>query len=879
MLLLVTGQSASGQQAPLKDPKEAACVIFSTDAETPVYDILFQPHLIKQSLEINARPSVIKTWLENFFLQHALPYYKLNEMAVYDLKVRVSEWRNEALQKAFEFDADALEAKVQAADVNAFSSVETSLLIHGTAMAYLSALRQTESVDQRLCLTALETQIESKVDFNRIVLEVDTEYRNQMYGIAIAIADNISRNDSGVFDDLKSRLIDPLSASTFKNSSDEIDWLSRIAGKREEIYVEDLSLSKLAFLNVLNRAILLAPPPQAYQWSDADLLAIESIVKNVRASVSPEVKKAVIKRSRQYAMVLYSEQQRTQRTERVLSALKDDRLILALGGASLAAWAFSFDYIRINKGFWRLPSDFLDQAKLNLPKEIALDSIDDQLRTLIENSKVALPASSNAAFAEAIRMGRLQFIAVESFKSRFIAVFGEKAWSGTATTAGAGSVVESKIFKAGSDILDEVTMRRLSSALTTLEMEGSTSLRQAAQSVHRSLDANISRSLTKTALDTTGSATSLTHIKAWRVEMRAAYREMRSIGKVALAEEFVQAKTGSNLLGRSWEWIKYQGRLGRANLWSFPSYKGWRIWDYVDKVPYADRIPFFRKALEFEKFNVAPGLRNGGLRSVGAAGEEVAAGSKFTKVLPGEATAASSMTWRSVGRNVLHTASWILLLYSIGQVTWDGIQAYRIRSPQDGLEDLKEREKTNPQDAEVEMEMKNSQISALRSALVSALDGKQAPNKNSLNKDRLMNGLPELEVVVNAESSGAVHPLTGFMSTAYVLFKVREPARDGTLALRRENALSGILVRFRLDQTGQDAAMAKELGVARVPESVRWVYDHAVVLRGLDPSAGGHIREAIHFSKFSLDSSSPKIVVDPAAANKLFRTEPLWETE
>jgi len=265
-------------------------------------------------------------------------------------------------------------------------------------------------------------------------------------------------------------------------------------------------------------------------------------------------------------------------------------------------------------------------------------------------------------------------------------------------------------------------------------------------------------------------------------------------------------------------------------------------------------------------------------RNFQKAGEVLPEGTAYRGVTPGESIAAGSKTAGEIGRSILHKASWALMLVSIGIVVYDVYDAWKGGKVAGGYGDLQadapDRQPIDDQSNEVLLRTHHTKTLVAELThrfLVADSRYPGASDVRSLNQERVLRGLPAIEVVANMESLGGFNPQTGFFSTAYVLLKSAEQAKDGVREDRIQNALSGVLIRLQLKQEGFDAVSARRLGVNRdVPQKARWIADAMIDLSQLDFESRMILEEAIVFKEFRANTQKPKIVIDPEKIKEVF---------
>jgi len=814
------------------DPESQACALFDvpdSDSEPSLYFIWFQPALILESLELS-RSSETKDELEKYFKTDALPYFQTSPTALGDLRESVDGWVSEQLRARFELpDDDDISARIQAG--SPLSNQEKALLIYGAAMAAYDFLDSLKRAFPNTCLNAFDAKVASSVAMTEQVMSVKRSFYDTRLILAEAMLQSIAKTSSNDYEGFYSRIVSPY-PKIFKGYEDELADISRLAGKRTVPSLDSLSTRTISTLSVMMKIMEGLPPPDVYTWSAEDLSLIQTISANSKGEMGEEVRKSILKNSRAFALA--NTQTRMQRMKRVLNS---NLGTIAIGGAGLALYVMTKDYAVLNKGFLRSEALYARQVELNAPKSIAAaagDKMGDEIRNLWRVPGTPIPGWANTAAREAILQARFDFAYREAFKGKILSIYGQNAWKKVEP------IFNDKVVGAGTKLITNPSMEDLASALAKIERGGMT-VRQG-QSLIRETTARMEVSM-------------LSDSKAMDKVIKSAHQEMRMAAEAAMGEEFIRKSVGETSASRLGLTVRklYQKLRGRMAMNSLQT----------ANVQGLAKAPWY---------NPAARVRNWwGVRSTAAS--TISEGSAYKSVLPGESMTAQTATAKSMARSALRVISIGMILYSVGKLGYDSYQAFYVRSPEIDFEDLRAKAKAGPMDdGSLEKSFKSLHISSLRADLMNALDHPSEDSHESINESRLLSGQAELEVVVSPQATGAVDRMTGFMDHAYVLFKVKERSKDNTWDLRRQNAITGVLVRFQQVREGTDTKMASALRLkpTDVPATISWEFDKMIVLNGLDPHEAQVIGEAVTFAAARADDPHPEILIDAEKVKSLF---------
>lgn len=832
------------------DPLALCRELADVQSERSVAKIMVDPRDILQSL---SRGGETAEFFDNLAQSAAIPFFTKSPADFEDARLEVLKWAAPvALIDEYSRDlswaqlAEKLEARA-ALDVK-----EKAILVHLFGMQCLDSLRESSSVINQRSVEQYEAALELDFKMNQKALQFDNEYRARTSPMVMADVDNliyrrVAEDGRIVFDEIRAQFVDPYLTSIFRDALPEIHWLEEKIHQGAWIDDSEFTVSRMAFLNVLARMRLVKPKMNTYSWTGDDIALFNQVLSTVSGSLDQDTIMTIASHSTQYAAAQAAQDVRSNRGLRIAETVFKGRTGVALGSAvmSFVVWRATRSLVVLERGFIRSTDIYLSQMKANLPASLqGLSNLDDQLRMALTQPKpviagVQLSSQTNIAFREALELGQKYYHHIDRVRSALTKSYGEKiaqrvmGW------------VEKDLVALGT-MNSMVHERALASAITRFE-SGGISLRSAEKLARQQA------ALTPPQ----GFKSEKAFQKALAQEVRSVHSKMLEEAENLLREQYLQRVSGTTKWTHFVEWMKFQSRKYWSRVTTMRKVRGMSPND----LSFTQKWNPARWWNDFQK-----------------AGEVLPEGTSYKGITPGESIAAGSKTAGDMGRSVLHKASWALMLISIGIVVYDVYDAWKGGKLAGGYGDLQadSTEKQLIDDQSNEVLLRTHHTKALVAELTHRLmvaDPRYpgASDVRSLNQERILRGLPAIEVVANMESLGGFNPQTGFFSTAYAIFKAAEQAKDGVREDRIQNALSGVLIRFQLKQEGFDAVSARRLGVNRdVPQKARWVADAMIDLSQLDFEARMALEEAIVFKEFRANTQKPKIVIDPEKIKEVF---------
>lgn len=864
-------EPAGGAIEEVKIPEEIesqllkpASLLFNQALQDQTQDLILMPDRIAVILaeSTDSRVKANREFLEKFFSQHVMTYYQrgtdenaesVQESKLGDLRTLISSWRGvDELREQYFGVLDNAEKRLSSGAVVS-DPQEKAILIYGLASAYLSELRSSQLEESRSLKFALAERWESSVDINQRILSFVPDYRDEVSHLVAGFFNIFVEKDDAAFDDFYNHLIKPNLGGRFRDVP--VDQLRRRVSQKGN-YLDALndfgSMRYLAFLNVL-RTFALHPETPYYRWSADEL----DQIRKVAASDAPmglitnkDLRGEIIKLSGHYLVIDAARTHRQGRTARLSEAVfMRPGVVGMVAGFSMLQLAKVF--IQSNSGYWQSEAKLVEMIKKSAPESWlkSLSSADVEIRAMIRARRLELPAGASDDFKSLMSMARVNLETMTQFRTSFIAVYGEKAWERvipeSARSIGARIILEEKFLTSSAQMIGDDTTRSLASGLARIER---------AQSLEVGLAAKILKSnageLAKGTIDKA----------AYTALLRSTHRELRLAGEAAMKMAYVEKAAQSSWGRRMLQGALYRADLFKSRAWNMPIWREWK----------------------------AVGLK------------------------PGDAITVNQFTARSVGGFLLKSSGYILFAISAGMTAIDIWNAFTNKGIEEGYENLRAQYQAQPMVAkEVESSIKKKLISQLEKELTESFE---LASKGSINLNRAKKNLPGIEVLVGAESVDTVNLMTSVPTYAYVLFKVREDSVDSSVDgvdmasnegmltsfdQRRQNAMSGVLVRYRFVAEGRDQALAKELGMTRpehiVPERMYWKFDSAVNLVDVLDKSSAEDRAAqeaalalgmrrpptlplvlsgmVKFSGENLDMGavSPQMIVVPSKAAAVFQ--------
>ncbi len=840
-------RSLSAQPA---DPLSICRELADVESERSVAKIMVDPRDILQSL---SRGGETAEFFDNLAQSAAIPFFSKSDVDFEDARLEILKWSaSVALIDEYSRDLSWPQLGEKLENRAALDVKEKAILVHLFAMSCMNSLRESSAVINQRAVEQYEAALELDFKMNQKALQFDNEYRARTSPMAMADVDNfihrrVAEDGRIVFDEIRAHFIDPYLTSIFRDALPEIHWLEEKIQQGGWIDESEFTVPRLAFLNVLARIRLVKPKMRTYAWTGDDIALFNQVLSTVSGSLDQESIMTIASHSTQYAAAQAANDVRSNRGVRIAETVFKGRTGVALGSAvmSFVVWRATRSLVVLERGFIRSTDIYLNQMKANLPASLhGVSNLDDQLRMALTQSKptiagVQLTTQTNVAFREALELGQRYYRHIDRVRSALTKSYGEK-------------IAQRVIGWVEKDIVALGTMssmaheRALASALNRFE-SGGLSLRSAEKLARQQA------ALTPPQ----GFKSERAFQKALAAEVRSVHSKLLEEAENLLKEEYLQRVSGTSKWTHFVEWMKFQSR------------KYWARMTTMRKV--RSMSP---NDLSFtQKWNPARWWRD-----FQKAGEVLPEGTAYRGVTPGESMAAGSKTAGEIGRSILHKASWALMLVSIGIVVYDVYDAWKGGKVAGGYGDLQadapDRQPIDDQSNEVLLRTHHTKTLVAELThrfLVADSRYPGASDVRSLNQERVLRGLPAIEVVANMESLGGFNPQTGFFSTAYVLLKSAEQAKDGVREDRIQNALSGVLIRLQLKQEGFDAVSARRLGVNRdVPQKARWIADAMIDLSQLDFESRMILEEAIVFKEFRANTQKPKIVIDPEKIKEVF---------
>ncbi|MDB5036940.1 MAG: hypothetical protein JWQ35_468 [Bacteriovoracaceae bacterium] len=752
--------------------------IFSSSNIAP--EIFIFPHEILKALEETSPvQSVAKDRLEHQF-EDAKKFFSTPYVGVLLLRTLKGTWRSDQLSKEFEIDWIALRKKLQptvpgttpGTVPGTFSNKEKALLIYGLTLLDLDSLRRGETPEDRKAASDFERRMESKDSLDLSLLEVDPFYRVN------SKLDSLSKIRTYLSDGnyKKDRMYTPYEKTAFSKSQREALWLDQIVKTSVLPQYDELTLSEIAFINVLDRKIRAGENPPAYAWQKADLDTLTSKAKKTQVEVTDssdpkaENLRDIVKETRPYKLAQISKRGRFQNIFNYDD--DDDKKTLKQSAQTVGSLGILFaillkltftpthDRVSVETWFPRPFEDLEDQMFKNRPKEwaswrdeivrktISMLGRTPKMKVTDDQDKVI--KSLPQMFVDALWQLRNQTEKRAQFKAAFLRHGGnEMEWAQMDT------VLESVLMKgrARADYLHQISEPVLNQAV-----EKEMKVKRAVEHSERAY-ANIEgfkedekewRAFLKKALD---------EINTYSIDERIRDKFQNDRGIFALPE----------IKLRIYGW--WQRRNEEQILNSFsgrPSvFRGWLM---------ANR--------QIQK--------NADLKS-GLLGSSI----NPTALSCGKAVRKLSLGLPTMG---------VGLAFGLG-----ALQLFKKPDPQVELDKKEKGQKPN---------LDSESVSRLyhRENLKSEIE-------KSIDTSRF-------EAVMSDITTP--DPETGVGSQIYALVKLKEAPQNQSLDLKRENAINGVLMRFILSKDGENGWIAHQFGMSEgsVPRKIFWKFDQLVPLNG-----------------------------------------------
>lgn len=739
-----------------------------------------------------------------------------------------------------------------------FTHEEKTTLVVAIHLQYLKTMREslpeTHSDADLGTLMQLETWIEASPDLCLRLLEVDGDYRGRKAAAAESFVWKYADRGIESFLEVKARVYPLRRISTFAHFQDEADQFEEILRQqiRSEKMVSEspLDLRVVAFATVFER-LADAQDPAVWDWErDPDLNRIEEIIKNARGRLDAGERRWILENSENYFRAVAAEKFESSRGERAMGvAVKNGAWAIPVASALMVRyWLHARSLIQLSDRMFREEALLIQQAVKNGAGDIS--KVSELIAGL--SKPAALEASTfakNLSIGLSGRdMGREALMFIPPQPAKEIATKMPKGLSPAAQDAIAAAVQQRQYLLGFGGFISKLVSKAPDAARYEKVIGGL---------VSQILKTGTQRSLSLATRLSGG----LQAANGMRVgPARGLLTAELNVLKVAeVADIAVSAKRLVELHGRVLKVVRiarYKAYLSKiasiekaaegggraANAWArFHKVASWFAWQAGNKIS-SIRMSRYLKGLSYQPQN--------GIRGWISSFRAMPQGAEYGATLPGMLSGNSKIINFGKGfvRNlpiIVTAAGAGLYAWQVGSTYWKGDADQEFDNY---LKKLKEDDAARGLDTEMnaQRKMRPKNESAIASELDRAINVSNNPLEVSFNRDRELRGLPRIEIIMNVESMAPLNLKTGFATYIYALIKVADSQTLNNESERARNIRNGILVRYEQKQEGSDEAMKKKLRLSWAPADVYWVFDHAVILRPINPDTDTLIRRAIH---------------------------------